>query len=66
MFVILIQIAGSMVACTFLSAPFMFVSAKMITLTNPSNYVTELDVFLFNMSMLGLAALVSLWNLILA
>lgn len=51
-----------MVACTFLSAPIMFVSAKMITLKtemNPSDYVPDLDVFLFNMSIIGLFATVN-------
>ncbi|CAL8138044.1 unnamed protein product [Orchesella dallaii] len=50
--------ASAMVACTILSAPLMFVSAKMITLTklNPGDYVSDLDTFLLNMSIIGLIA----------
>nr|XP_045596730.1 integral membrane protein GPR155-like isoform X2 [Procambarus clarkii] len=49
-------IASSMVACTFLSAPLMFVSAKMVTLVkiNPMDYVKELETALFNVSIIGL------------
>lgn len=51
-------IASAMVACTFLSAPLMFVSAKMITLTNmsPSKYIVELDNFAFDISIGSLIA----------
>lgn len=37
----LFQIASAMVACTFVSAPLMFVSAKMITLQklDPKGYI---------------------------
>ena len=50
------QIASAMVACTFLSAPLMFVSAKMVTLTHldPKNYIGDLDSFVFNLSIVGL------------
>lgn len=53
-----------MVACTFLSAPLMFVSAKMITLTKlkPSDYIVELDSFAFDVSIAGIIACV--WVLI--
>lgn len=49
-----------MVACTFLSAPLMFISAKMLTLTNltPSNYIKELDTFLFDISIVSIIATV--------
>jgi len=44
-----------MVACTFISAPLMFVSARMITLTklDPSDYLPELDTFVFRISIAG-------------
>ncbi|KAF5272061.1 hypothetical protein FQR65_LT05043 [Abscondita terminalis] len=53
-------IASAMVACTFISAPLMFVSAKMITLTNtdPSEYIAKLDAFTFDVSIGGLIACV--------
>ncbi|XP_076059011.1 integral membrane protein GPR155 homolog anchor isoform X2 [Oratosquilla oratoria] len=57
-------IASAMVACTFLSAPLMFVSAKMVTLVhiNPLDYVKELEAFMFNVSIIGLIC--TLWVLI--
>lgn len=47
-----------MVACTFLSAPLMFVSAKMISITKlqPSDYIVELDNFAFTVSIAGVIA----------
>lgn len=44
-----------MVVCTFISAPLMFVSARMVTLTklNPADYLPELDAFVFNVSIAG-------------
>ena len=47
-----------------MSAPLMFVSAKMTTLTklDPRDYVNDLDSFLFNMSILGLVASVSIFG----
>ncbi|KAK9745312.1 Membrane transport protein [Popillia japonica] len=56
-------IASAMVACTFISAPLMFVSAKMITLTNtdPAEYVKQLNNFTFDLSVIGLVA--SVWVL---
>lgn len=49
-----------MVACTILSAPLMFVSAKMITVTklNPGDYIGDLNTFLLNISIIGLIAAV--------
>lgn len=51
----LLQIASAMVVCTFVSAPLMFVSAKMITITNtnPSEYIRQLDAFTFDISIIG-------------
>ena len=47
-----------MVACTFVSAPLMFISAKMISITNlnPSDYLKELDNFSFDISVLAICA----------
>lgn len=47
-----------MVACTFVSAPLMFISAKMISITNlkPSDYLKELDNFSFDISVLAISA----------
>ncbi|XP_036337188.1 integral membrane protein GPR155-like [Rhagoletis pomonella] len=51
-------VATAMVLCTFISAPLMFISAKMISLTNlnPVDYIHELDVFSFDISVAGVAA----------
>lgn len=56
------QIASSMVACTFVSAPLMFISAKMISITNlnPSDYLKELDNFAFDISVLAISAAIFL------
>ncbi|XP_055384232.1 integral membrane protein GPR155 [Condylostylus longicornis] len=58
-------IARSMVACTFISAPLMFISAKMISLTNlnPSDYMNELDRFAFDISVAGVIGCI--WVLLL-
>lgn len=47
-----------MVACTFVSAPLMFISAKMISITNlkPSDYLKELDNFAFDISIIAICA----------
>jgi signal transduction histidine kinase len=47
-----------MVACTFISAPLMFVSAKMITLTktDPSEYIKQLDSFTLDVSIIATVA----------
>lgn len=54
-----------MVLCTFISAPLMFISAKMISLTNlnPIDYLHELDAFSFDISVAGVAACI--WMLLL-
>ncbi|KAK5638085.1 hypothetical protein RI129_012380 [Pyrocoelia pectoralis] len=51
-------IATAMVICTFVSAPLMFISAKMITLTNtnPVDYIAKLNAFTFDVSIAGLIA----------
>ncbi|KAK0178661.1 hypothetical protein PV327_007533 [Microctonus hyperodae] len=53
-------IASAMVACTFLSAPLMFVSAKLITAINegvsPSSYARQLNTFSMDISVASLAA----------
>lgn len=51
-------IASSMVACTFVSGPLMFISAKMISLTdlNPDDFLQELDQFAFDISIAGIVA----------
>ncbi|XP_058458341.1 integral membrane protein GPR155 [Malaya genurostris] len=58
-------IACSMVASTFISAPLMFISAKMITITNlnPSDYLNELDKFAFDISIVAICC--SVWMLLL-
>ncbi|XP_021697452.1 integral membrane protein GPR155 [Aedes aegypti] len=58
-------IANSMVASTFISAPLMFISAKMITITNlnPSDYLNELDKFAFDISIVAMCC--SVWMLVL-
>lgn len=59
-------IASSMVACTFLSAPLMFVSAKLITAINdgvsPSSYARQLNAFSLDTSAASTAACI--WLLI--
>lgn len=47
-----------MVVCTFVSAPLMFVSAKMITITNcnPADYIKHLDAFTLDISIVSLMA----------
>lgn len=54
-------IASAMVMSTFVSAPIMFISAKLLSVTdiNPDHYIAELDSFLFNVSIIGLLA--SVW-----
>jgi hypothetical protein len=51
-----------MVACTFISAPLMFISAKMITINKlkPSDYLHELDSFALDVSIAGIFACVSI------
>jgi hypothetical protein len=47
-----------MVVCTFISAPLMFISAKMISITNlnPTDYLNELDKFAFDISVIAICA----------
>lgn len=51
-------IASSMVACTFVSGPIIYISSKMISLTNldPADYFHELESFAFDISVIGLVA----------
>ncbi|CAH1408234.1 unnamed protein product [Nezara viridula] len=55
-------IAGAMVACTFISAPLMFISAKMISVSNmaPTDFVPALKNFELDISIAGLVAAVLL------
>lgn len=59
-------IASAMVACTFLSAPLMFVSAKLISAVSagvtPTNYTHQLNVFSFDVSIASTA--VCVWLII--
>ena len=52
--------AAAMVACTLFAAPIMFVSARLLSLTNvnPADYIAQLDTFLFDISAVGLVAAV--------
>ena len=49
-----------MVACTFVSAPLMFISAKMISITNlnPQDYLKELDGCAFDISITSICAVI--------
>ncbi|XP_072752130.1 lysosomal cholesterol signaling protein [Anoplolepis gracilipes] len=59
-------IASAMVACTFLSAPLMFVSAKVINAVyagiTPVNYARQLKIFSFDISVASVIACI--WLLI--
>ncbi|CAK9799087.1 Integral membrane protein GPR155 [Anthophora quadrimaculata] len=59
-------IASAMVACTFLSAPLMFVSAKLISAVStditPANYARQLNIFSFDVSIAS--ATVCIWLII--
>ena len=46
------MIASGMVACTFISAPIMFISARMLSVKSfdPSDYINQLDTFLLDIS----------------
>ena len=54
-------IAPAMVACTFFSAPIMFISARLLSIKSidPSDYINELDEFLLDISIVSLIA--SIW-----
>ena len=53
-----ILFCSAMVVCTILSAPMMFVSAQLLTITsiNPKDYIYYLDNFLLDISVLALLA----------
>ncbi|XP_058789020.1 integral membrane protein GPR155 [Phymastichus coffea] len=59
-------IASAMVVCTFLSAPLMFISAKLISAiegeVSPSEYTNQLKAFSFDTSVASVAA--GIWLLI--
>lgn len=56
-------LASAVVACTFLSAPLMFVSAKLIDAVSsgiiPTNYAHQLNIFSFDVSIAS--AIVCIW-----
>ena len=49
-----------MVACTFVSAPLTFVSARMVSLSsaNPADYMSLLDTFMIRVAIVGLVCTV--------
>merc|ERR1719474_847047 len=51
-------VANTITASTFIAAPLMFVTAKLLTLMNmdPGDYIEQLDVFLLDISVIGLLA----------
>ena len=51
-------IAKTITASTFIAAPLMFVTAKLLTLMNmnPGDYIVQLDTFLLDVSIVGLVA----------
>jgi len=53
-------IAGSITANTFIAAPLMFITAKLLTLMNmnPGDYIQELNSFLLDVSGIGFVAAV--------
>lgn len=53
-----------MVACTFVSAPLTFVSARMVSLSsaNPADYITHLDDFLMRVAVVGLVCTVTYFS----
>ena len=52
------MIASTITASTFIAAPLMFVTAKLLTLMNmdPADYIPQLDVFLLDVSVVGILA----------
>ena len=52
------MVARTLTASTFIAAPLMFVTAKLLTLMNmnPADYVAQLDGFLLDVSVVGLLA----------
>jgi len=55
------MIAASITASTFMAAPIMFISAKLLMVHNldPSDYMDEIEYFLLDISVIGLIA--ALW-----
>lgn len=58
-------VASGMFICTLVSAPIMYISAKMIALSNldPSEYFKELETFSFDVCVIGI--FVGIWTIIL-
>jgi len=54
------MIASTITASTFIAAPLMFVTAKLLTLMNmnPGDYIDQLDTFLLDVAVVGLVAAV--------
>jgi len=52
------MIAGAITASTFIAAPLMYVSAKLLMIRNldPSDYIEEIDLFILDISIIGLIA----------
>jgi len=52
------MIASTITASTFIAAPLMFVTAKLMTLMNmnPGDYIEQLDIFMLDVSVVGLLA----------
>merc|ERR1711892_1181034 len=52
------MIASTITASTFIAAPLMFVTAKLLTLMNmnPGDHIDQLDIFLLDVSLVGLIA----------
>lgn len=57
-------VASGMFVCTLVSAPIMYISAKMIALSNlnPSEYFKELESFSFDICVIGI--LTGIWTII--
>ena len=51
-------LATALVACTFVSAPIMFISARLLSIksVNPGDYIQDLDNFLLDISIVSLFA----------
>ena len=54
------MVAATLTASTFIAAPLMFVTAKLLTLMSmdPKDYIDQLDIFLLDISVIGLLAAV--------
>lgn len=62
------MVATAMVACTFVSAPLTFVSARMVSLSsaNPTDYIALLDGFLMRVAIVGLVCTIFMLTIFLA